>query len=340
MKKSLVAIAALTLVGAASAQVSLTGNVSFSSQSGLDGTRGLTMSDNSIFLGVTEDLGGGNKLTASTGFDAGGRNTTGGGNFGSENSSLTVAGSWGGVKIQSYESDGPLANVEGLSGASLDNGMFDSNAVGLAKRFRAAVTYSTPAFSGFTGALTYVQMAGNFTSSDPMDARTKVVPALTYQSGPLKAYIEDAFFNAAYPGTGNSGNTNNSITQPTVYATYDFGVANIGAGWTKASNSDATYILAGNVPVGALTFGLASATYLNSAATGNGTWTEASIAYSLSKRTTIKASFGVVNDAAVAYAQSGGALTATGGGTIYGLQGANYTTANESQTRVGLFHSF
>ena len=340
MKKSLVAIAALTLVGAASAQVTITGNISFSNQSGLDGSRGLMMTDNSIFLGITEDLGGGNKLTASTGFDAGGRVTTGNSQFGGENSSIKVGGGWGSVKVQSYESDGPLANVEGLSGASLDNGMFDSNAVGLGKRFRSALTYATPVFSGFNGELTYVQMAGNFTSADPMDARTKVVPALRYSNGPLKAYVEDAFFNQSYPGTGNSGNTNNSITQPTIYATYDFGVANIGAGWTKASNSDATYILAGNVPVGALTLGLASATYLNSAAAGNGTWTEASVAYSLSKRTTLKASFASVNDAAVAYAQAGGAMTATGGGTIYGLQGANYSTANETQTRVGIFHSF
>ena len=339
MKKSLVALAALTLVGAASAQVTITGNISFSQQSGLDGTRGLAMTDNSIFLGITEDLGGGNKLTASSGFDAGGRGgPTSPGGFGAENANLKVSGNWGSVNIASYESDGPLANIEGLSGASLDNGMFDSNAVGLGKRFRSAVTYATPEMSGFTGALTYVAMNGNFTSADPMDARTKVVPALTYQAGPLKAYIEDAFFNGSYPGTTN-GTTNNSITQPTIYATYDFGVAKVGAGWTKQSNGDAQTIFGVNVPVGALTLGLASASWMNSAAAGTATWTEASVAYSLSKRTSLKASFGTVNDAAVGYAQAT-AASQTNATNSYGLQGANYSTANESQTRVGIFHSF
>ena len=339
MKKSLVAIAALTLVGAASAQVTLTGTVSFSYQSSLagDGTagstakHGLAMTDNSIFLGATEDLGGGTKLVMSTGFDAGGRNATGGGNFGQENSSLAVSGSFGTVKLMSFESDGPFAAIEGLANTSLDVGMFDSNAVNNAKRFRNGVSYTLPTYSGFTGALTYVSMAGQYQSNSTSDSKTKVVPALTYANGPLTLYVEDAFFNQSYAGLGADNVTpNGGATQPTVTAKYDFGVATVGAGWTKQSAADAaTIILALNVPVGALTFGLATTSY-NGTVNGNAFYNEESVSYSLSKRTAIKASFGQINDAAAANANSFANAT-------YGTTGG--LVAN-TQTRVGLFHSF
>ena len=110
-KMSTFAIAALTLVGAASAQVTITGNLSGSYQKSLDGTRGLSTSDNSIFFGVTEDLGGGSKLTASTGFDAGGRGKDFSNSAGMENFSMAVTGSFGGFKYANYESDGPFAGV-------------------------------------------------------------------------------------------------------------------------------------------------------------------------------------------------------------------------------------
>jgi hypothetical protein len=63
-------------------------------------------------------------------------------------------------------------------------------------------------------------------------------------------------------------------------------------------------------------------------AAGSSTFTEASVAYSMSKRTSVKASFGQVNDAFNTYS----AASAT-----YGLAGG-FTT--NTQTRVGLYHSF
>ena len=284
------------------------------------------MSDNSIFLGDTEDLGGGTKLVMSTGFDAGGRSAGGTGNFGQENSSLTVSGNFGSVKLMSFESDGPLANIDALSGASLDYGVFDSQAVGVAKRYRNGVSYNTPAFSGFTGGLTYVTLAGQFVPTSDSDAKTKIVPSLKYANGPLVAYVEDAFFNPSYPSAQNA-------TQPTVYATYDFGVAQIGAGWTKPSTGDATTALGLSVPVSdKLVLGVATFAYTSSAAQGTADWTEASIAYNLSKRTSLKASFGQINDAALHYAQT------YSGNSVYALSGSNFV--QDSQSRIGLFHSF
>ena len=333
-KMSTFAIAALTLVGAASAQVTLTGTLSFSQQSSLDRTRGIAASDNSIFLGDTEDLGGGVKLVMSTGFDAGGRGATGGGNFGGENTSLAVSGGFGKVTLTQFESDGPFANIDALSGASLPVGVFDSAAITGGKRFRNGLLYSSPSFGGATLGLSYVTLAGTFAPENALDAKTKVTPNITYVAGPLKAYFEYSLFNASY-----NNNADDTVTQPTAYVTYDFGVAKVGFGYSKPSNADGQLAFGVNAPIGALTVGYA---YFSANGNGNGvsglpgktntfgtaTYSEASVAYDLSKRTSIKASFGVVNDAFNSLAVAN---------ATYGLAGGFTTT---TQSRVGLFHSF
>jgi len=348
MKKSLVALAALAVVGAASAQVTLTGTVSMGYQKSMDSAAGIVLSDDSFIFTAKDDLGGGTTLTMSTGFDAGGRTQAGSSAFGSENTSLTVAGGFGSIKLMSYESDGPFAAVAALGNASLPVGVFDSNAVGLGKRYRNGVTYKAPAMNGFTPALTYVTLAGQYKSSDSNSSNSsnsKIVPAVTYAKGPLVVYFEDAFFNADYPGTTNGGALG-SASQPTITATYDFGSAKVGAAWTKLSVGDAQFALGVSVPVGALTFGLATYTWQNSNAVapgtvigyntattattsiGDSTWTEASVDYALSKRTSFKVSMAQTNDAGVRYAVASAANNNVGG------------LVQNCEYRVGLYHSF
>ena len=357
MKKSLVALAAMAVVGAASAQVSITGLMSMSYQSSLVGTYGLALSDSSIFLGDTEDLGGGTKAVMSLGFDAGGHTVTGPGVAGarSENTSLSLIGGFGTVKLASFESDGPFAAIEGLSGASLDVGMFDSNAVNNAKRFRNGVFYTAPEMAGFTPGLAYVTLAGQFsptpgTATDTCgtavcDSKTKVVPYVTYKTGGLTAYAEYDMFNANYNASATAANPDDAVTQPVVTLKYDFGAAVVGAGWTKPSNDGAVYILAASVPVGAVTFGVATESYTPGGSSlkmaGTSTFTEASVGYSLSKRTTLKASFGMVNDAGVAYANGGntvGASSATP--ALNAAYGLTQGLTQNGEYRVGLYHSF
>jgi predicted porin len=332
MKKSLVALAALTLVGAASAQVTITGTLSAGYQGSLDRTRGFTVSDNSVFFGVNEDLGGGNKLFASTGLDVGGRATAGGATAGQENFALGVSGGFGKVTLSSFESDGPFAAIDGLSGASLPVGVFDAVSITGGKRFRNGLLYSSPAFSGFTIGASYVTLAGDYTPENTLDAKTKVTPSLTYAAGPLKAYVEYSLFNASYNATGAASSPADPVTQPTAYVTYDFGVAKVGAAWSKPSNGDVSWGLGVNAPIGALTLGLATFSANNSAASGSATYTEASAAYALSKRTSIKTSFGQVNDSFNTIAN------ANASNATYGLAGGTFGT--NTQTRVGLYHSF
>jgi len=341
MKKSLIALAALAVAGAASAQVTLTGIMSMGYQSSMVGTTGLVLSDSALYLGDTEDLGGGTKAVMSLGFNAGSHTQTGPGTstvFG-EDTSLSLIGNFGSVKLMSYEHDGAFAAIESLSGASLDVGMFDSSAVGPGKRFRNGVAYSTPDMSGFVGSLSYVTLAGQYASNSNFGAQTMTIPAVTYTSGPLTIYGEYDLFNASYTGTSDD-----AVTQPFITATYDFGSAKVGAGWTKPSNDGASYILGVTVPVGAVTFGLATTAYAKSTtaassaatvamvnANGTSVWTEASVAYAMSKRTSLKASFAQTNDAGVAYANAGN------GAQNYGLtQGL----MQNCEDRVGLYHSF
>ena len=86
-----------------------------------------------------------------------------------------------------------------------------------------------------------------------------------------------------------------------------------------------------NVPVGALTLGLAAFSYNGpdgvfavgtATNVGNASFTEASVAYALSKRTSLKASFAQVNDAYNTYAANTG----------YGASNGEYM--------IGLFHNF
>jgi predicted porin len=219
--------------------------------------------------------------------------------------------------------------------------VFDAGGAGLGKRAREAVTYSTPSFSGFKGALTYVTAAGQWSSTPNTvtnpgingsatsfwDSNSKIVPALSYSNGPLSAYVEYASFNPSYTGTSSD-----TVTQPTATISYNFGVAKVAAGWTKPSNGDVTVGLGLNVPIGALTLGLETFSYNSSKAQGTATYTDFAVAYNLSKRTSLKASFGTVNDAFVAYSTP----------NAYGDTVLSAKTADSSnqQTRIGLFHSF
>ena len=333
MKKTLVALAVVAASGASFAQVALTGNLSYSWQRGLDGTNGIANSDNSIFLSDTEDLGGGSKVVMSTGFDAGGRGSAANGSsFGNENSSLAVSGSLGTFTVTSYESDGPFAAIDGLSGASLQIGLFDASGITGGKRFREGVLYSSPDFSGVKLGLSYVTLAGQYVASDTLGSKTKVTPSITYEAGPLKAYLEYSLFNPSYNATAAGPSSADPVTQPTAYVTYDFGAAKVGAAWSKASNGDPYYGFGASVPAGALTFGLATFSGNASSTLGAATYTEGSVAYALGKRTSVKASFGQVNDS---YNAISNASVATS--NPYGLSGG-FTQTSES--RIGIYHSF
>jgi len=310
MKKSLVALAALAVVGAASAQVALTGTFSMSKTSTLTKATGFEQSDGNMFIGVNEDLGGGNKLSLSSGFDFGGRNATG-----SEDTSLAVSGAFGTVTLKSYESHSALENAM-LSGASLSNGVADTAAVNVKLTAnRNGIIYTTPDMSGFKVSAIYVNGGKGLQDGTGTPNNNKTVLNVKYANGPLTAYAEAVSLDSNY-------GANNTTAASAVaggsayagYALYDLGAAKVGLGYNKNSyDSTGITVVGVSVPMGAATIGLDNTSY-------NGAqWTTAAVSYALGKMTSVKASYGYANDQALA--NSGSYLV-------------------NSQWRVGLFKSF
>ena len=100
MKKTLIAIAALATLGAASAQstATISGTVAAGWLKALDGSKGAYLDTNSVKVGVVEDLGGGLKITASTQIAG---NSNRGGVVTKDDSLLSIEGKFGGVAFES-----------------------------------------------------------------------------------------------------------------------------------------------------------------------------------------------------------------------------------------------
>jgi hypothetical protein len=160
--------------------------------------------------------------------------------------------------------------------------------------------------------LAYVTKAGQWNAENPLHFNNKVAVSATYANGPLTAYGEyvkfDSDYSSSLAGAHSTG----------VYAKYNFGPVVAALGWGKVSVDHQQVAYGVSVPMGATTVGFDGVTY-------NGArLTEAAVKYDLSKRTSLKASYGNLNDAA--------------------LSNAGYTLdsayVSNSQYRVGLFHSF
>lgn len=315
MKKSLVALAALTLAGAASAQVSLTGFFGMAKSVSLKASSGFEQSDGNMFIGVTEDLGGGMTAKLSSGFDFGGRKATG-----SEDTSLSVSGGFGTVTLKSYESHSALEAVL-MSGAYLSDGVADSAAVDMKLTAnRNGIIYSTPSMGGVTVSAIYVNGGSglqNVVGGTPYNNKT--VLNAKYAGGPLTAYVEAVSFDKDYGAnsTTAASATLAGASSYAAYGLYDAGVVKVGLGYNKASyNSAGTTVFGLSVPLGALTLGVDTASY------DGAQWTTAGASYALSKQTSLKASYGYVNDAGITKA------------------GAASGYVNNSQWRVALTKAF
>ena len=104
MKKTLIALAVLTVSGASFAQATITGNYTFGFTSDTDNTglvkNGLSTDTAAIQFGASEDLGGGLKASAKVSFGGAARGSMVGG----EDAYLQLEGGFGKVKMGSMES--------------------------------------------------------------------------------------------------------------------------------------------------------------------------------------------------------------------------------------------
>lgn len=324
MKKSLIALAVLAASGAAMAQSSVTlyGRLDASiAQSKVEKTNAASVKQtgidssnlNTTFWGLkgSEDLGGG--LRANFGLESGFAIDTGVGNTGlfERKAIVGLSGAFGAVDLgRNYTA------YDGLRAAT--NNMYDSNlsttgnvwANGIkdySNRTSNSVTYTSPNFGGFSGAVAYAfgenkntNVAAVGTVGTPGyvagyaigDALDTASLHIKYANGPLVvgyAYQEEKTASAA----GADKNKYNLVG-----AAYDLGMAKVVGSYNQAKNNalkDKEYQVGVSVPFGAAAVAVG---YSNSKSEGIGGTNKgagASIVgtYDLSKRTTAYAGYEV-----------------------------------------------
>ena len=290
MKKTLVAIAALAVVGAASAQstVNLTGKLAYGYEAAKTAagvkTNGLRVTDGDFVLTAVEDLGGGLKAQASMAVLSRGRGTA----ISGRDASVSLMGGFGTVIIGSVESGngilpygGAGAPVIGLDGNVVLSGGVNVDLLG----------YSTPSMGGFTGIL---QMSdsinaavGTFNGGMESAAITTdaVLVGANYSNGPINARIDYTSFGA---NTAPAASPDNRFR---ISGNYNLGVAVIGAGYqtqeTIAGVESKDLLLGVSVPFGPVTLGAVYARRKTDGLAAN-TGFDLGVEYALSRRTNIR----------------------------------------------------
>jgi len=319
MKKTLIALAALAVAGTAFAQsVTLSGAYGVSFQKATDGVKGVATTDGSLAVAATEDLGGGLTVTAKAAMDLQGR---GQGTPVSTDASLTVAGGFGSLMAGSVEAGNGIIG-RGMAGApvTLPSGL-DGLVLSGASNVDI-VKWTSPAMNGFTVNASYTDLAGAGSQTRAQSTGA----GFGYDNGPVSvsgdytSYSKTDGYNGATATTGAKG----ADSRIRLSASYDLGVAKVGAGYQSVTYTDNAKnlqsVVGVSVPMGALTLGVAMARNnqeygaLQTVAQKSATVYAAN--YALSKRTSLNFS----------------AANAPKQGTA--------TSAKESQYRVRMLHTF
>lgn len=350
MKKSLIALAVLAASGASMAQSSVTlygvadafaGSRSDKSRVGAGAETKVTqgridgsgMSSSRWGLKGAEDLGGGMKaiFTLESGFDIStGVNANTAGNsaagapsvlFGRQ-AFVGVNGGFGTVALgrqyTAYDTlRGATNNVYDTNTFATTNTIWATGLVDYSNRTNNAISYTSPVFGGFSGAVVY---GFGEDKSAASDASNSTSLHIKYANGPLTVGYAHQREKAALGSVLFAGTTNNSNFSPTaagpatfadnrkynlVGGAYDFGVAKINAsynvakglvatnaaGTTTAAARDKEFQAGVSVPFGAAALAAGYSRSKSEAAGGTNVGTGFSLlgTYSLSKRTTLYA---------------------------------------------------
>ena len=286
-------MAAVAVAGAASAQVSITGNLGYGWETSSTGngpsTKGLKVTDGNVKFSATEDLGGGMSVATAMDIQSRGRDTT----IAGRDASITLVTGAGGFTLGAVEAgngiiglggagaptiglDGNRAQSDPTAGAR-NNGVLDgASTVNIAQ-------YSLPVGNGFGISIARIDDTETGEGANPGN-----VYGATYAM---------AGFNAKVDVTKAQ-----LLNRTRLSASYDLGSAVIGAGYQTRKSTAAglatTIFDAGTnkqtiigvaMPVGALTVGLNYATNKNSTEGVSNKGTDIGVSYALSKRTALYA---------------------------------------------------
>ena len=348
MKKTLVALAALAAVGAASAQSSVTlfgvvdATIAYGSGDTSNKTQLTNSGYNSSRFGVkgVEDLGGG--LKASFHLEAGVMNDNGAGAATNDNNQAAVSTTIGRTQGLTFNRTSVVSLLGSFGEIRLGRDYtpqfwsftvfdpFGTNGVGTTQALNSSgggqtivrasnsIGYKSPAVSGF-GVWAQAYMGEN-ASNAAAQAGDGGAIRVTYDNGPLSLAVA---FATTTTGVGTDVQTTN------IAGSYDMKVAQLMAFWNKDANTGAKditgYTLGALVPMGAGTIRLAFSNSDNGAGAKTDKFALGYV-YDMSKRTALYGTFASLSN-------SGGAAQA--------LNGA-ITPANGSSTGfdLGVRHAF
>jgi len=294
MKKTLVALAAVAVTGGAFAQATMTGAIAFGFQSDTTSanvtTSGMGIEDSEINFAVSEDIEGVGKLSAGTGYAGGGRGVA----VTTNNTDITFTLA-NGAKIKMASSKGAEYLTGGVAGAGAN---FEADltyiSTLLSRTSNDSFSVSLPVATGLTLTVTNTEAdvvvgTGSAAAAASTPVQRYNTAALQYKAGPV---VVDGQFRAYDNQVTNS--TSYVNTKNRLSASYDLGVAKIGAGVDQNTytygNTKTNTLVGLTIPMGSLTLG---AQMLTVTASGNATSSSnytrtgalAGGMYSLSKRT-------------------------------------------------------
>lgn len=288
---------------------------------------GIARTDGDLVVTATEDLGGGLKASANFAIQTGARSVA----SANRDGNLFLSGGFGTVAFGSIDAGNGIQSLGG-AGASYLPGL--DSLVTLDSGNVDYLSYTTPTISGFAGKITMIDdatatsgtnSATGYSQNSTTALQDAMVYGVTYAAGPLSVAADIT----AYGNNSIAAATARSNGRTRISASYDLGVAKIGAGFetrTAATSSTATElktnesIIGVNVPFGSFDIGL---NYAKSTTDGDGyskSGFDVGARYNLSKRTYVFVGLQSVNNV--------------------NLNGTAGSTNEGSFSRIQLAHSF
>jgi hypothetical protein len=281
------------------------------SNTGVKGN-GFSTQDGDVNFAAVEDLGGGLKADVFMGIRLRGREVNSDGasdGIGARNAHVRLTGDFGSIMGGAIASPSGILAIGGAGAAGFkgvdDAGELLDAEVNSVDLFQ----YTTPTFMGANAYVQFVDSIGDAATDGLQRGATTpsaTVLGLNFANGPIKANIDTTTYkrNSA-AATATAGTADSRLR---LSGSYDFGMAAVGFGYQTNDNTttDITQMLLGlNVPVtSALSAGINYVTRdTKTLATGakvSNKGYETGINYSLSKRTTVAASYRFINEGAAA----------------------------------------
>jgi len=271
-------MAAVAVAGAASAQVSITGNLGYGWETSSTGngpsTKGLKVTDGNVKFSATEDLGGGMSVATAMDIQSRGRDTT----IAGRDASITLVTAAGGFTLGAVEAGN---GIIGLGGAGAPTIGLDGNTV-LAGGTDVDLARYDLAFGN-----------GVAVFASRTDGATAALNGVGEGVNPANT------FGASYAANGLSAKFDTTkgllAKRNRMSASYDLSSAVVGIGYetrkavSGVGGTDKDTVIGVSVPMGAVNFGLNYGKRKNSTANTSNKGVDLGVSYALSKRTALYA---------------------------------------------------